>query len=126
MTSPGSVVVGVPAGAATDLAGNPNTAAAGATVTYAGGMFAVGVGAGAGSRVDVYNGTGQMVSTTSALDSSFTGGNRVAVGDVTGDGVPDYVMGTGPGASTLVKVIDGATRKEVLAFAPFEASPRSN
>jgi hypothetical protein len=50
----------------------------------------------------------------------FTGGNRVAVGDVTGDGVPDFIVGTGPSISTFVKVIDGKTHQEILTYQPFE------
>jgi len=51
-----------------------------------------------------------------------TGDLRVAVGDVTGDGVEDVVIGSGIGAASLVRVIDGATRQQVASFSPFEAS----
>ena len=51
-----------------------------------------------------------------------TGGTRVATGDVTGDGVDDFIFGTGPGVSTRVVVMDGKTGNEVFAFDPFEAS----
>ncbi len=44
---------------------------------------------------------------------------RVAVADVTGDGVPDYVVGTGPGRRATVVVIDGATRVTVATYFPF-------
>jgi hypothetical protein len=47
---------------------------------------------------------------------------RVATADVTGDGVADYVGGTGAGAITRVSVIDGVTGKEVLSWQPFEAA----
>jgi hypothetical protein len=53
---------------------------------------------------------------------SFTGGVRVASGDVTGDGVPDVVAGTGPGIATRVLVLDGATGNPVADLGPFEAS----
>jgi hypothetical protein len=128
MTSPGGVTVSVPAGAVTDLAGNPSLAVPAATVGFTGGgpangtgTFAVGAGAG-GSGVNIYDPSGNLLFSTTPFDQSFTGGTRVAVGDVTGDGVPDYVIGTGPGASTLVEVIDGVTRQTVLTYQPFEAT----
>jgi hypothetical protein len=52
----------------------------------------------------------------------FVGGTRVATSDVTGDGVPDTVVGTGPGGAPLVKVIDGKTGAEVMSLTPFESS----
>jgi hypothetical protein len=42
------------------------------------------------------------------------------VADVTGDGVPDYVVGTGPTITATVQVIDGATGQTVLNLQPFE------
>ena len=51
----------------------------------------------------------------------FTGGVRVAVGDVTGDGVPDVITGAGPGGGPHIKVINGATQEEVYSFFAFDA-----
>jgi uncharacterized delta-60 repeat protein len=45
---------------------------------------------------------------------------RVAVADVTGDGVPDYVGGSGPGGGPRVVVIDGKTGARVADFFAFE------
>jgi hypothetical protein len=47
---------------------------------------------------------------------------RTASADVTGDGVADFVGGTGTGVATRVAVRDGATGKEIVAFSPFEAA----
>jgi predicted outer membrane repeat protein len=56
-----------------------------------------------------------------AFDGSFTGGVRVAEGDVTGDGVPDYIAAMGPGAAPEIRIIDGASgtiRASIVAFEP--------
>src|SRR5205807_667921 len=45
---------------------------------------------------------------------------RVAVGDVTGDGIEDAVIGSGLGTPALVRVMSGATHQEVARFSPFE------
>lgn len=54
----------------------------------------------------------------------FAGEVRVAVGDVTGDGVPDVVVGAGPGAGPHVKVFDSATLQEVRSFYAFDPAFR--
>jgi hypothetical protein len=42
-----------------------------------------------------------------AYETSFTGGVRVALADITGDGVADIVAAPGPGRAGQVKVFDG-------------------
>jgi hypothetical protein len=40
---------------------------------------------------------------------------RTVTGDVNGDGVGDFIYGTGPGGGALVTIIDGATGKTLVA-----------
>jgi hypothetical protein len=79
-------------------------------------IIAVGADAGGLPEVKVYDAkTAQLKFQFLAFDPSFTGGVRVAVGDVHGDGVPDIIVGSGPGGPPLVKVIDGAKLNQVQA-----------
>jgi hypothetical protein len=57
-----------------------------------------------------------------AYDEGFTGGVRVAVADVTGDGIVDVITGPGPGAPPLVRVFDGRDCSLVSQF--FAYDPR--
>ena len=73
-------------------------------------IFATGADAGGGPRVNVYDATtGELMRSFYAFDPSFTGGVRVAVGDVNGDGVPDIIAGAGPGGGPHVRVFDSQT-----------------
>ncbi len=82
-------------------------------------------GAGGGPRVRVWDGaTGQLTWDFLAFEESFRGGVDVAVADVTGDGVPDLIVGAGAGGGPRVRVYDGATREVVADFFAFEESFR--
>jgi hypothetical protein len=48
------------------------------------------------------------------------GGVRTAAADFNGDGVADFVAGTGPGLPTRVRILDGRTGVELFAVDPFE------
>jgi RHS repeat-associated protein len=78
--------------------------------TTANPIFAVGTDAGVAATVKVYDAqTRALKFTLSPFPNSFTGGVRVAVGDVTGDGTADVVVGQGPGGTNQVKVYNGST-----------------
>ena len=50
----------------------------------------------------------------------FTGGVRVAMGDVTGDGTADVIAAAGAGGSPHIKVFDGLSGIEVRSFYAFD------
>ncbi|QEL17930.1 YDG domain-containing protein [Limnoglobus roseus] len=75
-----------------------------------------------GNGVIVLNADGSVRAMPRTIGTSFGGGVRPAVGDVNNDGVPDTVVGSGPGRATLVQIFDGTTGDEVASFQPFEAS----
>ena len=75
-------------------------------------LFAVGTDAGVAGQVKVYEAlTRNLKYTLSPFANNFTGGVRVAVADVTGDGTSDVVVGQGPGGDNKVRVYNGATGK---------------
>ena len=49
---------------------------------------------------------------------------RTASADLTGDGVPDLVVGAGPGSVPRVVILDGKTSATIVAFSAFEDSFR--
>jgi len=73
-------------------------------------VVVVGVDAGGLPAVIVIDpATGQPTASFLVFDPAFRGGVRVAIGDVTGDGIPDIVAGAGPGGGPQVRVFDGRT-----------------
>ena len=84
-------------------------------------VYAVGADAGGGPRVRVYDAvTRAVLFDQFVYEESFTGGVRVATGDVTGDGVPDLITAAGPGGGPRVSVYDGVTFKVVSSFFAYE------
>lgn len=59
-----------------------------------------------------------------AYDVAFTGGVRLAVEDVTGDGKADIVTGAGETGGPHVKVFNGATGQEVYSFFAYDVAFR--
>jgi Domain of unknown function (DUF4394)/FG-GAP-like repeat len=81
-------------------------------------LVVVGAGEGGGPHVRVFDAaTGAQLpgarGSFFAFDPSFRGGVRVALGDVTGDGVSDIIAAAGPGAGPRVRVFDGRTGAQI-------------
>ena len=92
-------------------------------------LVVVGPGEGGSSRVRVFDAaTGVQIPGplgTFFPFPGFRGGVRVALGDVTSDGVSDIIAAAGPGGSPHVRVFDGRTGAQIpgplgsfLAFTP--------
>ena len=84
------------------------------------GLTAIGGNFGGGPVVTLLNPDGSVQATLDPFDSSFTGEARVATADLTSDGVPDLIVGTGPGDPSTVVILDGATGDELLRLDPFD------
>ncbi|QEL15237.1 beta strand repeat-containing protein [Limnoglobus roseus] len=86
-------------------------------------QFAVGSDKGVAGTVQFFNPdkSARLIDPLTPF-GNFTGGIRTASADFNNDGVPDIVVGTGPGMATQVQVIDGSTLKSLFTVAPFEAS----
>ena len=82
--------------------------------------FAVAEGAGTAGAVKVLDGkSGKPLAAYFPFPASFRGGATVALGDVTGDGRADVVVGSGPGMQSKVKVYDSSTRRAAVSVSPF-------
>lgn len=80
------------------------------------GIIAVGTDAGVPAEVKVYDAaTATLKFDFFPYGHDFSGGVRVAVGDVTGDGVPDIVTAPGPGGGPHIKVFDGISGQQLTS-----------
>jgi FG-GAP repeat len=87
-------------------------------------LYAVGAGAGGAPHVRAFDGefNGELRFNFLAYDAAFTGGVRVATGDVTGDNFEDVITAAGPGGGPHVEVFDGRTGAEVMSFFAYDAA----
>ncbi len=76
-----------------------------------------GAGPGGGPHVKVFDGaTGGVIASFFAFSPEFTGGVRVAAGDVDGDGYADIITAAGPGGGPHVAVYSGRTGALIRSF----------
>ncbi len=87
----------------------------------------VGADGGGGPRIQVYSGAdGTELLSFFGFDSSFSGGVRLAAGDVSGDGTPDIIVAAGPGGGPHVRIFNGQSGDQITgplgSFYAFEDS----
>lgn len=81
----------------------------------------VGADSGGGPNVNVFSGKDlSLLMTFFPYDINFTGGVRVAAGDVNGDRFSDVICGAGPGGGPNVTVISGRTGKSLSSFFAYD------
>ena len=86
-------------------------------------VIVTGAGAGGGPHVKVFDAfTEREVYSFFAYDPAYSGGVRVATGDVDADGVPDVITGTGPGGAAHIKVFSGRDLSLLASFFAFDPS----
>ncbi len=78
----------------------------------------VSVASGAPPTVTRFDGAGNELTSFDAYGGAFSGGVRVAMGDVDGDGVDEIVTVAGPGGGPQVRVFenDGSLRGQFFAY----------
>ncbi|MFL5331529.1 MAG: hypothetical protein ACJ8C4_21780 [Gemmataceae bacterium] len=123
MTHAGTVIITIPSGAAVNGSGQSNLASTSTDnqVTFLPTqLLATGADAGGGPQVNVYNADSSLRFSFLAYASNFTGGVRVATGDITGDGIDDIVTAPGAGGGPHVRVFNGATGQLVNEFFAYD------
>ena len=83
--------------------------------------FSVGAANPNGSVIRSFNPDGTLRFTIVPIPG-YTGTLRTAEADVNNDGIADILAGTGPGAASQVKLIDGKTQTELFSMNPFEST----
>lgn len=108
---------------------NPNITAATTvfttTVQAFPSYYVASAGPGGAPEVKVFDAqSGSVKFDFNAYDAAFRGGSRVAVGDVNGDGIPDFLTVPGTGGGTLVQVFNGKDGSLIVAFNAFNTDFR--
>ena len=86
-------------------------------------VFAAGSGPGMVGAVHIYSArTGALLKTLVPYGNGFTGGVRVAMADVNGDGVPDIITAAGPGGGPHVEVFDGVGYSLIRSFFAYDST----
>lgn len=79
-------------------------------------------GSGGGPHVKVFDGKNlSELRSFFAFDANFSGGVRVAAGDLTADGTPDIIAAPGAGAGPQVKVFSGKDLSVARSFFAFDS-----
>ncbi|HEV3146333.1 MAG TPA: VCBS repeat-containing protein, partial [Gemmataceae bacterium] len=84
-------------------------------------IFVVAPDAGAVPLVQVYNANLTLQYTFDPFPGLYQGGVRVAVGDLTGSGHEDIIVGAGPGGGSQVKIFDASNGSFLFSFNAFDA-----
>ncbi len=87
-------------------------------------LTAVGSDEGLPATVKVFNADGSLRFEFAPFGLEFTGGVRVAVADVTRDGIPDILTVPGPGNPVRLAVYNGADAERIRDLSIFEDSFR--
>jgi uncharacterized repeat protein (TIGR01451 family) len=99
---------------------NPANNTVNLTTNYQGAvLFAVGTDAGVPAQVTVFYAATNRVKFILNPFGFFSGGVRVAMGDVNGDGTPDIICAAGPGGLPLVNIYDGTDGHLLTSFLAF-------
>jgi len=77
---------------------------------------------GLSGAVSVHQATEAATFSIDPISPAPPGGIRVAMADFNGDGTDDVVVGTGPGGSSHLRILDGKNRSELFRLDPFEAA----
>lgn len=85
----------------------------------------VGAGPGGSPQVRIFDGaTGKEFAHFLAFNEQFTGGVRLSVGDISGDGVADLLLGAGAGGGPHVRALDVFHDRNLASFFAFDSAFR--